>query len=81
MNDCCPICKYTFDHCQCRVGGNAHPDIWCRSMVVKDHLYLLTPTQLQHVVNLEKYWETSYEIDDMNEIVEELKEAYDDSCN
>lgn len=81
MNDCCPICKYTFDHCQCRVGGNAHPDIWRRSMVVKDHLYLLTPTQLQHVVNLEKYWETSYEIDDMNEIVEELKEAYDDSCN
>ena len=50
-------------------------------MVVKDHLYLLTPTQLQHVVNLEKCWETNYEIDAMNEIVDELKEAYDDSCN
>ena len=50
-------------------------------MVVKDHLYLLTPTQLQHVINLEKHWETSYEINDMNEIVEDLKEAYDDSCN
>ena len=81
MNDCCPICKYTFDHCQCLVGGTAHPDGWCRAMVVKDHLYLLTPTQLQHIVTLEKHWETSYEIDDMNEIVEELKEAYDDSCN
>lgn len=33
------------------------------------------------VVNLEKYWETSYEIDAMNEIVDELKEAYDDSYN
>jgi hypothetical protein len=50
-------------------------------MVVKDHLYLLTPTQLQHIVNLEKHWETNYEIDSMNEIVNELKEAYDDSCN
>lgn len=50
-------------------------------MVVKDHLYLLTPTQLQHVVNLEKHWKTSYALDDMNKIVEELKEAYDDSCN
>lgn len=81
MNDCCPICKCTFDRCQCLVEGTAHPDRWSRAMVVKDHLHLLTPTQLQHVVNLEKYWETSYEIDSMNEIVEELKEAYDDSCN
>lgn len=81
MNNCCPICKYPFSHCQCLVAGNAHPDRWSRAMVVKDHLYLLTPTQLQHVVNLEKHWETSYEIDDMNKIVEELKEAYDDSCN
>lgn len=81
MNDCCPICKCTFDRCQCLVGGTAHPDGWSRAMVVKDHLYLLTPTQLQHVINLEKHWETSYEIDAMNEIVEELKEAYDDSCN
>ena len=81
MDNFCPICKYTFTHCQCSVGGNAHPDRWRRAMVVKDHLYLLTPAQLRHVVNLEKHWETSYEVDAMNEIVEELKEAHNDSCN
>lgn len=81
MNDCCPICECTFNRCQCLVEGIAHPYRWSRAMVVKDHLYLLTLTQLQHVVNLEKHWETSYKFDDMNEIVEELKEAYDDSCN
>lgn len=73
MDSFCPICKYPFDWCQCLVGGNAHPNRWKRVTVVKDHLYLLTPAQLQHFIYLEKRWSTSYENDDMNDIVRELK--------
>ena len=24
--DCCPICGYKFDMCQCRFSGSAHPN-------------------------------------------------------
>lgn len=26
MDNNCPICRYDIEHCQCRYGGNAHPE-------------------------------------------------------
>lgn len=39
MNNCCPICNYTFSRCQCLVAGNAHPDRWRRAMVANIATY------------------------------------------
>ena len=75
--DCCPICKYPFEMCQCRFGGNAHPDYSKRQQVVKDHLYLLSPKQIDHVIFLEKWWSTSYMDGEKNEIYRELKGKYE----
>lgn len=69
----CPICKYEFRMCQCRFGGSAHPDRSKRREVVLDHLYLLSPKQLEHVVNLEKQWQTSYGDEERTKIYEDLK--------
>lgn len=70
----CPICKYTTDHCQCIYAGSAHPDRWKRQKVVKDHLYLLTDAQIKHIVELEEWWQTSYDDEEMMAILKELKE-------
>jgi hypothetical protein len=69
----CPICGYKLSGCQCLFGGSAHPNREERIEVIKDHLYLLTPRQLEHVVNLEKHWQISYGDDEKDRIVEELK--------
>lgn len=72
--DNCPICDYPFEYCQCLVAGNAHPDREKRKQVVKDHLYLLSETQIRHLAKLESWWYTSYSDDEKNSILEELKE-------
>lgn len=69
----CPICRYKISGCQCRYGGSAHPDRRKRMEVVKDHLYLLSRKQLNHIVKLQKYWQTSYGDDEKNRIFKELK--------
>lgn len=69
----CPICKYEFSMCQCRFGGSAHPDRSKRRAVVLDHLYLLSPKQLEHVINLEKQWQVSYGDEERTKIYEDLK--------
>lgn len=69
----CPICKYEFSGCQCCFGGSTHPDRSKRREVVLDHLYLLSPNQLNHVLKLQERWQTSYGDDEKNAIVEELK--------
>ena len=56
----CPICGYDLDNCQCLFGGSAHPDRSVREEVVKDHLYLLSPEQLTHLIELQRYWQVSY---------------------
>lgn len=72
-NEKCPICKYELSMCQCRFGGSAHPDRSKRREVVMDHLYLLSQSQLNHVLKLQECWQTSYGDDEKNAIVEELK--------
>lgn len=71
----CPICGYKISQCQCVFGGSAHPDRSKRKDVVKDHLYLLSPTQLKHLIELEEFWRTSYGDDEKNAIYEDLKRA------
>ena len=68
----CPICGYLFGECQCRYGGSGHPNRSKRREVVLDHLYLLNDRQLKHVINLEKYWCTSYGDNEKKQIVKKL---------
>lgn len=56
----CPICEYEMQHCQCVFSGSAHPDRVRRQRIVKDHLELLSPKQVAHLIALEDYWNTSY---------------------
>ena len=79
-NDCtvitCPICQYAVSHCQCRFGGSAHPDRSKRREVVLDHLYLFSGKQVEHILELERYWQTSYEDEQRTAILKQLlKEA------
>jgi len=71
-NEKCPICEYKISGCQCRYGGSAHPDRNDKRRVVFDHLHLLSLTQLQHVISLEKYWQISYSDADLNAILKRL---------
>lgn len=70
--DLCPICEYPFEHCQCRFGGSSHPDRSDRARVVFDHLYLLSPGQLDHVMHVQSFWQTSYADEKRNKILSYL---------
>ena len=72
--DKCPICEYRIDQCQCYFGGHAHPDRSKRLRVVLDHLYLLSESQLTHVIELERRWSTSYTDQELSAIFDEMKE-------
>lgn len=69
----CPICEYEMQHCQCIFSGSAHPDRSARIRVVKDHLYLLSPKQVAHLIALESWWNTSYGDHIYQEEFEKLK--------
>ena len=73
MKEKCPICNYDIEHCQCYFGGSAHPDRDKRIQVVKDHLYLLSPKQIEHVIELEEFWRTSYLDEEKEQIRKELE--------
>ena len=70
----CPICNYEIGRCQCRFGGSAHPDRSKKYEVVIDHLYLLTNKQVEHIIELQKYWQISYGDDEKNALVDYLTE-------
>lgn len=72
-NEKCPICGYRLKMCQCRFGGSAHPGRNKEAQVVKDHLYLLSGKQLRHLIELEKFWKTSYKDEKMMAMLEKLK--------
>ena len=56
----CPICEYPMQHCQCIFSGKAHPNRGRRIRIVKDHLEMLSPKQVAHLITLEEWWGTSY---------------------
>lgn len=72
----CPICDYDIEHCQCCFGGSAHPDRSKREAVVRDHLYLFSDEQVQHIIELERYWRISYLDEEKEKIREELEREY-----
>ena len=74
--DKCPICGYDYEHCQCKYGGSWHPDRSKRIEVVLDHLYLFSARQLQHILELQKYWNTSYADNEMEKIRRQLSAEY-----
>ena len=74
MMDVCPICNYPLDGCQCRFGGSAHPDRHDNTEVVLHHLHLLTPAQLAHIIELERYWDYSYSDSGRTKMVSNLKD-------
>lgn len=69
----CPICEYEFEDCQCRFGGNAHPDRSKRATVVADHIYLFTDKQIEHLKKVQKWWSISYGDEEKNQILKELE--------
>lgn len=69
----CPICGYEIQECQCIFGGHAHPDRFNRQMVVKDHLYMLSPKQIGHLIALEEWWQTSYADKELSDEYERFK--------
>lgn len=78
----CPICEYPFRNCQCRFSGKTHPNRHKKRSVVLDHLYMLAPQQIKHIVELQRYWQTSYSDEEKTKILKELEEAdYNDWRN
>lgn len=71
-NFICPICEYKISDCQCRFSGSAHPDRSKRRQVVLDHLYLFSSEQIQHIIELEKWWCTSYGDEERTRILQEI---------
>lgn len=69
----CPICDYEIKYCQCRFSGSCHPDRSKRIKVVFEHLYLFNEEQLNHLINLQKWWRISYVDEELTEILEELE--------
>ena len=69
----CPICDYSFDMCQCRFGGSAHPDRSKRERVVADHIYLLSDEQIEHLKRVQEWWHTEYVDEEMKQILTELE--------
>ena len=71
--DLCPICGYELNSCQCLFGGSAHPDRNMERDVVQDHLYLLSDKQLRHLIDLQRYWQTSYGDEKRTKMLEYLE--------
>ena len=73
----CPICDYEIKHCQCLFWGSWQPDRSKRRQVVLDHLYLFSGKQIKHILELEKYWRTSYADDERDAIRKSLEKEYE----
>lgn len=73
QKEACPVCGYKFQDCQCRFSGSAHPDRSKRAIVVADHIYLLTDAQIAHLAKVQEWWQISYDDEEMDRILEELK--------
>lgn len=70
----CPICDYKLEDCQCLYSGSCHPDRSKREEVVLHNLYLLTPEQIEHIAGIQKAQRGSYEDEEKNQILKELRD-------
>lgn len=69
----CPICGYKLKECQCLYSGSCHPDRSKKEEVVLHNLYLLSPEQIEHIIKLQKAQRNSYEDEEKDKILTELK--------
>lgn len=76
QKELCPVCKYELETCQCLYSGSAHPDRHKRYEVVINNLYLLTETQLRHIISLQQFRRVSYIDDEKDKILQELKDNF-----
>lgn len=72
----CPICNYEIKDCQCIFGGTAHPNRSNRRVVVFDHLYLFEKEQVEHLIRLQRQWQTSYGDKELKQEYEKLINEY-----
>ena len=72
----CPICNYEIKDCQCIFGGTAHPNRSKRKIVVFDHLYLFEKEQVEHLISLQRQWQTSYGDKELKQEYEKLINEY-----
>lgn len=72
----CPICNNLLNMCQCKFSGSAHPDRSKRIEVVFYHLHFFSPEQVNHIINLQKWWNASYGDRDREQIRKELEDEY-----
>ena len=72
----CPICNYEIKDCQCIFGGTAHPNRSKRREVVFDHLYLFEKEQVEHLIRLQRQWQTSYGDKELKQEYEKLINEY-----
>lgn len=72
----CPICNYEIKDCQCRFSGTAHPNRSKRRRVVFDHLYLFEREQVEHLISLQRFWQTSYGDEELKREYDKLIEEY-----
>lgn len=64
--------------CQCMYGGKAHPEEQRekRMQVVFSHMYLLTSTQINHVLHLQRAMRISYSDRERSMYLSKLEDAY-----
>ena len=72
----CSICNYEIKDCQCIFGGTAHPNRSNRREVVFDHLYLFEKEQVEHLISLQRQWQTSYGDKELKQEYEKLINEY-----
>ena len=72
----CPICNYEIKDCQCIFGGTAHPNRSKRREVVFDHIYLFEKEQVEHLISLQRQWQTSYGDKELKQEYEKLINEY-----
>ena len=66
----CPVCGYALNECECRVCSNG---MYKKREVVLDHLYLFSPEQIQHIIDLERDLKITYGDAERSKILIELE--------
>ena len=56
--------------------GTAHPNRRNRRVVVFDHLYLFEKEQVEHLISLQRQWQTSYGDKELKQEYEKLINEY-----
>lgn len=77
----CPICDYSINRCQCGFGGSCHPDRSKEREVVLDHMYLFNKKQINHIIELEKFWQISYGDEERTVILNKLEGKSNECSN